>query len=427
MKVQIETLGCKVNSVEAESIAVLFQERGHKIVKEGAEFVIINTCCVTGEAEAKSRQAIRKAIKSGAEVAVMGCYGQLAPDTLKEIGVSIIVGTSERKSIVDKVEEIYNQHNTKHQSLEMSTDYEDLPHVPSKTRAFMKIQDGCNGQCTYCIIPTVRGKSRSRSLESIAEECKSLQSYKEIVLTGINLGQYGTDINTNLVEAIKLVLDNTMARVRLSSVEPDEVTEDLINLIKSESRICKHLHIPVQSCNDAVLKAMHRTYTAKDFKQMVNSLHTDIPTMMIGIDIILGFPSETEDMFEDTFKCLQELPISHFHVFGYSPRIGTPAAEMEQISPIVKKSRVDKVLAIATEKKMAYHNSLIGNEAEVLTERIRSSADGVYTEGHSSEYVKVYIKGEFPLNKIIKVKLTEICKNGMIGSIIRNEELKWLS
>ena len=267
MKVQIETLGCKVNNVEAESIAELFKSRGHEIVKNGAEFVIINTCCVTGEAEAKSRQAIRKALKTGAEVAVMGCYGQLAPDTLKGIGVSVIVGTSERKSIVDKVEEIFNRNNTENQTLEISNKYEDLPHVPSKTRAFMKIQDGCNGKCTYCIIPKVRGKSRSRTLESIIEECKSLQDYKEIVLTGINLGQYGTDFGLSLIDAIKIVLDNTSARVRLSSVEPDEVTEELINLIKVEPRICKHLHIPVQSCSDAVLKAMHRTYTVNEFQQ----------------------------------------------------------------------------------------------------------------------------------------------------------------
>ena len=417
MKVQIETLGCKVNSVEAESIAELFRKRGHEIVKSDAEFVIINTCCVTGEAEAKSRQAIRKALKGGAEVAVMGCYGQLAPDTLKEIGVSIIVGTSERKSIVDKVEEIYNQHKTDFESLDMSSSYEDLPHVPSKTRAFMKIQDGCNGKCTYCIIPTVRGKSRSRTLESIIEECKLLQSYKEIVLTGINLGQYGTDFGLSLTDAIKTVLDNTSARVRLSSVEPDEVTEELINLIKDEPRICKHLHIPVQSCSDAVLKAMHRTYTVNDFKHMVNLLHSDIPTMMIGIDIILGFPSETEEMFEATLNCLRGLPISHFHVFGYSVRKGTPAAVMEQVPPSVKKARVDKMLALAVEKKSAYHNSLIGSEVEVLTERARNHTEGIYTEGHSSEYVKVYIKDEVPLNEIIKVELTEIFKDGMIGVV----------
>ena len=417
MKVQIETLGCKVNSVESESITELFRKRGHKIVKDDAEFVVINTCCVTGEAEAKSRQAIRKALKTGAKVAVMGCYGQLDPDTLKDIGVSVIVGTSERKSIVDKVEEIYNQHGTGQQVLEISNDYEDLPHVPSKTRAFMKIQDGCNGKCTYCIIPKVRGTSRSRSLESIIEECKSLQNYKEIVLTGINLGQYGNDLRLSLTDAIKTVLNNTSARMRLSSIEPDEVTEELINLIKDEPRICKHLHIPVQSCSDAVLKAMHRTYTVNDFRQMVNRFHADIPTMMIGIDIILGFPTETDEMFNETLNCLKELPISHFHVFGYSPRKGTPAAEMEQVSSIVKKSRVDRILALAAEKKSAYHNSLIGSNVEVLTERTRNHTEGTYTEGHSSEYVKIYIEGEVQLNEIIKVKLTEVFKDGMIGIV----------
>ena len=417
MRIKIETLGCKVNGVESESIAELFRKRGHEIVKDNADVVVINTCCVTGEAEAKSRQAIRKALKAGAEVAVMGCYGQLAPDTLKEIGVSVIVGTSERKSIVDKVEEIYNQHKSDSQALDMSNIYEDLPHVPSKTRAFMKIQDGCNGKCTYCIIPTVRGKSRSRSLKSIIQECQTLSDYKEIVITGINLGQYGTDLGLSLTDAIRTVLNNTSARVRLSSVEPDEVTEELINLIKDEPRICKHLHIPVQSCSDAVLKVMHRKYTVNDFKQMVNRLHDNIPTMMIGIDIILGFPSETDEMFEDTLNCLRELPISHFHVFGYSPRKGTLAAEMEQVSPIVKKARVDKILTLAAEKKSAYHDTLISSEVEVLTERTRKHFEGIYTEGHSSEYVKVYIKGEVPLNEIITVKLTEVFKDGIIGVV----------
>ena len=417
MKVQIETLGCKVNSVEAESIAELFRKRGHEIVKDSAEIVVINTCCVTSEAEAKSRQAIRKALKNGAEVAVMGCYGQLDPQTLKEIGVSVIVGTAERKSIVDKVEELIKNRSTNTRTPELSNIYENLPHVPSKTRAFVKIQDGCNGKCTYCIIPKVRGKSRSRSLESIAEECKSLKAYKEIVLTGINLGQYGTDLGLSLTDAIKTVFDNTSARVRLSSVEPDEITEELINLIKDEQRLCRHLHIPVQSCSDAVLKAMHRTYTVNDFKQMVNRFHADIPTMMIGIDIILGFPTETDEMFVETLNCLKELPISHFHVFGYSVRKGTPAADMEQIPPQIKRARVDEVLALATKKKLEYFKTLMGSEAEVLTERVNTHSEGKFTEGHSSEYVKVYIKGELPVNEMIKVKLTGTYKDGMIGII----------
>ena len=204
MKIKIESLGCKVNSVEAESIAQLFRERGHQIVESDADVVVINTCCVTGEAESKSRQAIRKALKNGSEVAVMGCYGQLSPKILKEIGVKIIVGTTDRKSIVNQVENIFFMQNSFGNDKNSFDTFEELPHVPSKTRAFMKIQDGCNGVCTYCIIPKVRGKSRSRTLESIKKECQTLKNYKEIVLTGINLGMYGSDINSNLVDAIKL-------------------------------------------------------------------------------------------------------------------------------------------------------------------------------------------------------------------------------
>ena len=414
MRVKLETLGCKVNSVEAESIAELFRESGHKVVTNDADIVVINTCCVTGEAEAKSRQAIRKAIKSGAKVAVMGCYGQLAPDIIKEIGASVIVGTADRKSIVDKVSVLLNQSNTNLESLKMPDEYEELPHVPSKTRAFMKIQDGCNGVCTYCIIPKVRGKSRSRSLESIKRECETLGDYKEIVLTGINLGMYGADINSTLVEAIKTVLNNTSARIRLSSVEPTEITEELIEILRDEPRLCKHLHIPVQSCSDDVLKMMYRPYSAKKFSDMVNRIKTDIPSITVGIDIILGFPGETNEMFAETFNCLQELPINHFHVFGYSPREGTIAATMEQIPPQEKKSRVAKVLALAVKKNLAYRNSLIGTKTEVLTEVFKDN----YIEGHSGEYIKVYIEDDVPLNEIIKVKLTKAYKDGMIGVVI---------
>ena len=417
MKIQIETLGCKVNSVEAESIAELFRARGHQIVKDNADFVIINTCCVTGEAEAKSRQAIRKAIKNGAKVAVMGCYGQLAPEVIENIGASIIIGTTNRQNIVEQVEENFSHNPSTHPCCSKNfQEFEELPHVPSKTRAFMKIQDGCNGVCTYCIIPKVRGKSRSRSLESIKQECVTLNKYKEIVLTGINLGMYGADINTNLVEAIRTVLQKTDARIRLSSVEPTEITEELIAILRDEPRLCKHLHIPVQSCSDAVLKMMYRPYTAKNFSDMVNRLKSEIPSITIGIDIILGFPGETDEMFEETFNCLQELPINHFHVFGYSIREGTIAATMEQVNPIVKKNRVAKVLALAAKKNLNYRRSLIGNEVEVLTEVFKDN----YIEGHSGEYIKIYVKDEVPLNEIIKVKLTETYKDGMIGVVINN-------
>lgn len=427
MKIQIESLGCKVNNVEAESIAELFRARGHKIVKRGADIVIINTCCVTVEAESKSRQAIRKALKNGAMVAVMGCSAQLSPNELKEIGVSVIVGTADRKSIVDKVEEAVKNPEPERSafdkvfgkpaesiSFDLPDKYEELPHVPNKTRAFVKIQDGCNGRCTYCVIPKVRGNSRSRSLDSIVEECKSLIDYKEIVLTGINLGMYGLDIGLKLSDAIKAVLKNTNARIRLSSIEPNEVTEDIINLIRDENRICKYLHIPIQSGCDAILQMMHRPYKTAYIEELINKLKTEIPEIAIGTDIINGFPGEDVPMFYETFNFLQKLPIQYFHIFGYSPRKGTIAAEMTQVSPNNKKIRVNKMLALAANKNLEFRKSRIDSEAEVLTETNK----GEYTEGHSGDYIKVYIKSnesKIPLNEIVKVKLTDIYKDGMIG------------
>ena len=413
MKIKIESLGCKVNSVESESIAEIFRSRGHQIVNDSADFVVINTCCVTGEAESKSRQAIRKAIKNGSQVAVMGCYGQLAPNIINELGVKIVIGTSNRKNIVDEVENIFFAQNSFVNQKISADEFEELPHVPSKTRAFIKIQDGCNGDCTYCIIPKVRGKSRSRSIESIKRELNTLTNYKEIVLTGINLGMYGSDINLNLVDAIKVVLKNSSARIRLSSVEPKEISDELIEILCDEPRICKHLHIPVQSLSDDVLKKMNRHYSAKNFSDMVNRLKNKIPSISIGIDIILGFPTETDKNFFETFNLLKELPINHFHVFGYSPREGTVAADMKQIDSLEKKSRVSKILSLAVKKNLSYRKNLIGTHAEVLTEVFKNN----FVEGHSGEYTKIYLNENVPLNEIIKVKLTQIHNDGMIGVV----------
>ena len=422
MKVQIESLGCKVNSVEAESIAELFRQRGHIVVKHSAEVVVINTCCVTSEAESKSRQAIRKAIKNGAIVAVMGCYSQLSPEELRDIGVSVIVGVADRQSIAAKVEAAFKISKlSAHEQVfgdteqieipEISRNFEELPHVPSKTRAFMKIQDGCNGACTYCIIPKVRGPERSRSLESIERECKHLTAYKEIVITGINLGKYGTDINQKLEDAINVVLKNTSARIRLSSIEPNELTDDLIEFIKSEPRICRHMHIPIQSASNAVLEMMHRGYTVENVTDFISKLKRKMPEMTIGTDVIAAFPGETEEMFRQTLAHLEQLPLGYMHVFGYSPREGTIAAAMTQISSQEKKARVGQLLSLATKMNLEYRKSLQGSEAEVLTETQREG----FTEGHSAEYIKVYIQSNLPPNELIKVKISEIYRDGVLG------------
>ncbi|MBR1397861.1 MAG: tRNA (N(6)-L-threonylcarbamoyladenosine(37)-C(2))-methylthiotransferase MtaB [Selenomonadaceae bacterium] len=426
MKIQIENIGCKVNMVESESIAELFQQRGHKIVKRGADVVVINTCCVTTEAEAKSRQAIRRALKNGSEVAIMGCYGQLSPDELKQMGVRVIIGTAQRQSIVDKVEAMVDEPKvelTAYDKIfgetekvtipELATEYEELPHTPSKTRAFIKIQDGCNGGCTYCVIPTVRGKSRSRSLESIKKECKQLSKYKEIVLTGINLGMYGKDTGSSLADAIKTVLSSTKARIRLSSINPNSMTDDIIELLRDKPRLCKHIHIPLQSGSDAVLEMMHRPYKTADFKQVVERLKSEIPKITIGTDVILGFSGETLPMFRETMKFLEEMPIDYMHVFGYSPRPGTIAAEMTQIASQKKKARVNYVISLATKKNLAYRQSLQGKKVEVLTEVKK----GGYTEGYSGEYVKVYTEDDVPLNEIVKLKVVEPFKDGVLGKV----------
>ena len=428
MKVQIETLGCKVNSVESESIAKLFEQRGHTIVKRGGDAVVINTCCVTAEAEAKSRQAIRRNLKNGLKVAVMGCYSQLEPEEVRETGADVVIGTAQRSSIVDLLEEALEKPTVTKSAYEtvfgeqeqlklaeLKGKFEELPYGMSRTRAFIKVQDGCNGNCTYCVIPKVRGQSRSRTAKSIIEEVTKLTDYKEIVLTGIHLGQYGQDKRSNLSRLLKKVLDNTDARVRLSSIEVNEITDDLIDLFKSYPQLCRHLHIPLQSGSEAVLEMMNRRYTTAEYTAKINTLITELPDLTIGTDVIAGFPAETEVHVQEGLKFIEALPIAYMHVFQYSPRPGTIAASMTQVNPQIKKGRAARLIALSQKKNRKWRESWLNKEVEVLTEQFKDD----YTTGHSKEYLKVYLEGKVKTNKIITVEVTDIFEDGVKG-IIKN-------
>ena len=318
MKVAFYTLGCKVNQYETEAMQKLFGAAGYEITAEVeiADVVVVNTCTVTSLSSQKSRQIIRRAARANpnAVLVVVGCYAQSEPQEISKIeGVDVIIGTAERTKIVELVERTLKNRDEKILTVgnvETISEFEELPHTPHRTRAFLKIEDGCNNFCSYCIIPFVRGRVRSRSLESIRRECQQLANdgYKEIVLTGIHIGAYGKDFKngTNLVDAVKTVLETANpARLRLGSLESAEMTNDLINLMKSDSRICNHVHLPLQSGSDEILKLMHRPYTAKNFSDLTARLVAEIPNISIGTDLIVGFPNETDALFEETIEFIK--------------------------------------------------------------------------------------------------------------------------
>ena len=418
MKVAFYTLGCKVNQYESEAMQKLFLAAGYELTQEIeiADVVVVNTCTVTSLSSQKSRQIIRRSARANKNsvLAVVGCYAQNSPQEVSKIdGVDIIIGTADRMKIVELVEKVLKNREEKILQVgdvEKISEFEELPHTPQRTRAFLKIEDGCNNFCSYCIIPYVRGRVRSRSLESIRQECFELagKNYKEIVLTGIHIGAYGKDFKNKitLADAVKVVLDSAKpVRLRLGSVESVEMSEELINLLKTDSRICNHLHLPLQSGNDEILKSMRRPYNTKNFSDLTARLIKEIPDISIGTDLIVGFPGETEKHFEETINFLQSQPFSKIHVFPFSARKGTLAAEMKnQIDSQTKKNRVAKVLEIAKAKEKIFAEKLIGQTVEIIAE----TEENNFIDGLTKNYVRLKIPAspEIKLGEIIKVKVT---------------------
>ena len=395
------TLGCKVNHTETQAIEGLFKTKGYQIVafEEMAEVYLINTCSVTHLGERKSRQIIRRAIRNYPEaiIIVTGCYAQSAPGEISGIeGVDLVIGTQDRHHIVEWVE---NYQKGKEAEIHVGDilsahEFEELPaYEEGRSRAFLKVQEGCNQYCTYCIIPYTRGPLRSRTLEAVERESDKLwkMGFLEIVLTGIHLGAYGLDLpnRPELVDLVKLILSTaTTGRVRLGSLESVEVSPELIRLMKSDSRLCKQLHLPLQSGTDKILKAMGRPYTIEKFTILLEEIRRELPHVAITTDIIVGFPGETDEDFEQTLKAVESFEFSGIHVFPYSPRRGTPAAEYPaQVSEETKKHRVQKLQGLADQLAQNYRDQFIEKELEVLWEE--PDSEGIIS-GWSSEYIRVY-------------------------------------
>lgn len=435
-KIAFYTLGCKVNQADTASMEKLFLRSGHQLVSfDGeADVYIINTCVVTNTGQRKSRQTIHRAIRKNpnALIVVTGCYPQTAAEEVKAIaGVDMIIGNQDRAQIVQLVEErlAHRQTDTLDavHKLTASTAFEEMASgdITDKTRAFLKIQEGCNQFCTYCIIPYARGPLRSRSLESIRTETQRLISagFKEIVLIGIHLGCYGKenpDVPT-LYDAVKTVLDVPgVQRLRLGSLESVEVEPRLLTLMQEDARFCRHLHLPLQSGCDKTLQAMHRPYTTAKFKTLLVDIKTKVPDIAITTDVIVGFPGETEADFETTCKFAESCGFSKMHIFPFSARKGTPAEKFAgAVTEAVKKERADILGRIDETMHKTFLQAMVGQTAEVLFEQ---PAGEDYFEGLTGNYQRVFVKsgGRNLGGEILPVKITAFDGEKLLGEIIKD-------
>lgn len=435
-KIAFYTLGCKVNQADTASMENLFLRSGHQLVSfDGeADVYIINTCVVTNTGQRKSRQTIHRAIRKNpnALIVVTGCYPQTAAEEVKAIvGVDMIIGNQDRAQIVQLVEErlAHRQTDTLDavHKLTASTAFEEMAagDITDKTRAFLKIQEGCNQFCTYCIIPYARGPLRSRSLESIRTETQRLISagFKEIVLIGIHLGCYGKENpdGPTLYDAVKTVLDVPgVQRLRLGSLESVEVEPRLLTLMQEDARFCRHLHLPLQSGCDKILQAMHRPYTTDKFKTLLADIKAQVPNIAITTDVIVGFPGETEADFETTCKFAESCGFSKMHIFPFSARKGTPAEKFAgAVTEAVKKERADILGRIDETMHKAFLQAMVGQNAEVLFEQ---PAGEDYFEGLTGNYQRVFVKsgGRNLGGEILPVKITAFDGEKLLGEIIKD-------
>ncbi len=413
MKVGIYTLGCKVNSYESEYVTDLFKKAGYEICDFNSvcDVYVINTCTVTNGSDAKSRKIIREAIRNNpsACIVAMGCFVESSKDNLID-GINICIGNKDKSKIVELVEDYMNTHTNINHIVELDREFEDMEieNFGSRTRAFVKVQDGCENYCTFCIIPHVRGKCRSKKLETVVEEVTKLveNGYKEVVLTGIHTGSYGIDLGLDFADLLEaLIKIDGLERLRISSIEVTELNDRVIDIIKNSNIICNHLHIPLQAGSDKVLKLMNRKYDLEFFKNKIEELRNVKPDLAVSTDIIVGFPGEGEEEFLNTLSVSDKIKFSKIHVFPYSERRGTPAVKFkEKVSEQDKKDRVKRLIALSEKLEKEYMSKFIGRTVSVLVEEYK---DG-YSYGHTSNYLYVKVKGLFNKEEIIDVKIKEV-------------------
>lgn len=428
-KIAFTTLGCKVNMYDTEAMLELFAKKGYEIVEfdDFADIYVINTCTVTNFGDKKSRQIIRRAKRQNPQAIVVatGCYAQVAPDEVEKIqGINIVIGTKNRSEIVEIVEKYTAEQGVVNavSSIMKEKEFEPLSisKLKGRTRAYLKIQEGCNRFCSYCIIPYARGPIRSRNPQEVIDEVKLLaeNGFKEVVLSGIHVASYGVDKGTSLIEIVKEVGKiQGIERIRFSSMEPNYVTEEFVREMKAIPKVCDHFHLSLQSGCDKTLKNMNRRYTSQEYAEAVERLRGAYPEVAITTDIIVGFPQETEEDFEESCNFAKKVKLAKIHSFPYSPKRGTVAEKMSgQLSNEVKSERSNAMIEVSNQLNRDFLSSMLGKTRPVLFER--NIGDNLY-EGHTTNYIRVVAKSEENLkNMIIDVRLEEILKEETIMGVI---------
>ncbi len=419
-KVKFITLGCKVNQYDTQSMREEFARSGFKEINNGgkADIYVINTCTVTANADRKSRNFINYAFRRNpkAKIIVTGCYTELDKDEISAIpGVTHIIINKDKNRIV----EILNKHSESNESRQTG-----ISDFSGHTRAFIKIQDGCDNFCSYCKVPMVRGVSRSRPLEDIVQEARKLagNGFKEIVLCGICLGSYGKDLRSskNLIDVIEaLEKIEGLLRIRLSSIEAGDISGGLIKKMAQSKKLCHHLHIPIQSGDDEILKKMNRSYTRDGYLNLIKKIKSSIPGIAITTDALVGFPEESEDNFRNTVNLIKEINPLRVHIFPYSRRPGTLASNFNnRVNPLVMKERISLLTSISNKCAFAYKKQFLNKERDVLIEN-RSKENAGYWEGHTDNYIKVWVRSAKELkNNFIRVKLKKINKDSIEAELL---------
>lgn len=417
MKIFIETLGCKVNTYESEVIKEEFLRNGYELADNlsDANVIVVNTCSVTNQSDAKSRKVIRNARKNNknAILIVCGCSSQNHQDELKDLGADILIGNKDKSKIFDYVNNYDNKQIINYYNM-INTDFEkmSLDNYSERTRAFVKIQDGCNNYCSYCIIPYLRGTIRNKDLNDAINEINTLvnNGFKEIVLTGIHTGSY-----PELVKLIQEISKNDkLERIRISSIEATEINDEFLKELKNNNKICNHMHIPVQAACDNTLKKMNRKYDMNKFKEIINKIREVRPDINITTDLIVGFPTETKEDFLESYNNANEIKFGKIHVFPYSKRDGTVAAKMKSIvTDAEKKERTHKMITLSNELENEYYNKFIDKTLSVLVEEVFDK----YCTGHTDNYIKVIINKKLEHNKFYNVKIIKVDNCNVYGEV----------
>ncbi|MCR4427273.1 MAG: tRNA (N(6)-L-threonylcarbamoyladenosine(37)-C(2))-methylthiotransferase MtaB [Firmicutes bacterium] len=427
MKVALATLGCKVNQYDSEALAALFRRAGFEVVpfEESADVYVVNTCTVTQTGDKKSRQMLRRAVTRNPDAVVVatGCYAQSAPRELQAIpGVRVVTGTTPRRGVVDAVLRALEQHGQVVETIDARAcrEYEELQVEGSaeRARAFVKIEDGCDSFCSYCRVPYVRGPVRSRDPDNVRDEVSRLAQagFREVVLTGIHLGFYGRDFGgrPDLADIVVLVAGIPgIARVRLSSIDPTDVTDRLLDVMAESAKVCAHLHVPLQSGSDRVLSLMNRRYTVSEYEEVVRSARERIPDLGLTTDVIVGFPGEDEEAFSSTFSAVERIRFSRLHVFQFSRRRGTAAWDMPgQVPRAEKERRSSALIKLGRRLALEFHQSMVGRAVDILVEQ----AEGGSYEGLTSNYVRAVVRGTSRPGDLVKVRVTEARDDSVVAT-----------